>query len=156
VDVESGKMINPHNPEYITKRPWYLGESGPSLNHHAVQKKDHLLSLHEADVVAASRKKKQPKNARLVVGMWVEGLKHGKTPWLQAKVHALNLDGSADLEFEDGKVCKKVKREHVKTAMAFGSMVGIEQEGKLAFDAKRDRWHGYDPSAHKLTVDRYC
>jgi len=43
----------------------------------------------------------------------------------------------------------------VKTAMTFGSMVGIDEEGKLTFDAKRDRWHGYDPSAHKLTVDRY-
>jgi len=148
-------MINPHNPEYITKRPWYLGESGPSLNHHAVQKKDHLLSLHEADKVAAQRKKKLPNNAALQVGMWVEALKLGKTPWLQAKVKALNLDGTSDLEFEDGKVQRKVKREHVKTSMAFGSMVGIESEGKLAFDAKRDRWHGYDPTAHKLTIDRY-
>ena len=148
-------MINPHNPEFITKRPWYLGESGPSLNHHAVQKADHLLSMHEADKVAAQRKKKAPKNAALQVGMWVEALKFGKTPWLQAKVKTLNMDGTSDLEFEDGKVCRKVKREHVKTAMSFGSMVGIETEGKLAFDAKRDRWHGYDSTAHKLTVERY-
>jgi pre-mRNA-processing factor SLU7 len=155
IDVESGKMINPHNPEYITKRPWYLGESGPSLNHHAVQKKTHVLSLHEADQVAAERKKRQPKTATLEAGMWVEALKHGKTPWLQAKVVRLNLDGTSDLEFEDKKVQKKVPREHVKTSLAFGSMVGIEEEGKLTFDAKRDRWHGYDPSAHKLTVDRY-
>ena len=34
LDVESGKMINPHNPDFITKRPWYLGDSGPSLQHH--------------------------------------------------------------------------------------------------------------------------
>jgi hypothetical protein len=26
MDVESGAMINPHNPEFITKRPWYLGD----------------------------------------------------------------------------------------------------------------------------------
>lgn len=155
IDVESGKMINPHNPEYITKRPWYLGESGPSLNHHAVQKKDHKLSLHESDKVAKERKKRMSKSATLQVGMWVEALKHGKTPWLQAKVIKLNLDGTADVEFEDGKTQRKVKREHIKTSLVFGSMVGIEQEGKLTFDAKRDRWHGYDPSAHKLTIERY-
>jgi len=119
------------------------------------KKKDHLLSLHEADKVAQERKKKMSKSALLQIGMWVEALKYGKTPYLQAKVVKLNLDGTSDLEFEDGKVQRKVKREHVKTSMAFGSMVGMEQEGKLTFDAKRDRWHGYDPSAHKLTIDRY-
>eukprot|EP01036_Dinobryon_divergens_P059331 gene59331-79166_t len=35
---ENGKMINPHNPDYITKVPWYLGESGPTLKHHTIQK----------------------------------------------------------------------------------------------------------------------
>jgi hypothetical protein len=128
IDVESGKMINPHNPEYITKRPWYLGESGPSLNHHAVQKKTHLLSLHESDKVAQERKKRLSKSAELHVGMWVESLKFGKTPWVQAKVLKLNLDGSADMEFEDKKVQKKVVREHIKTSLVFGSMVGIEEE----------------------------
>ena len=174
IDVESGKMINPHNPEYITKRPWYLGESGPSLNHHAVQKKDRVLSMHEADAVARERKLRQPKNAALRPGMWVEALYHGKTPWLQAKVIRVNLDGSADLDFDDGssagsasnrlsamarkqtaKAQKKVPREHIKTSMVFGSMMDIEEEGKLTFDAKRDRWHGYNPNAHKITIERY-
>eukprot|EP00551_Chaetoceros_affinis_P014480 CAMPEP_0203699724 /NCGR_PEP_ID=MMETSP0091-20130426/28141_1 /ASSEMBLY_ACC=CAM_ASM_001089 /TAXON_ID=426623 /ORGANISM="Chaetoceros affinis, Strain CCMP159" /LENGTH=93 /DNA_ID=CAMNT_0050572689 /DNA_START=6 /DNA_END=283 /DNA_ORIENTATION=- len=41
VDVKTGTMINPHNPEFITKRPWYLGgdaADGPSLDHQANQK----------------------------------------------------------------------------------------------------------------------
>lgn len=42
-------MINPHNPEFITKRPWYLGESGPSLVHHSKQKVDAVLTMKKAD-----------------------------------------------------------------------------------------------------------
>uniref|UniRef100_A0A7S2SN22 Pre-mRNA-splicing factor SLU7 n=2 Tax=Rhizochromulina marina TaxID=1034831 RepID=A0A7S2SN22_9STRA len=155
VDVESGRLINPHNPEFITKRPWYLGDSGPSLNHHAVQKEKQFLNMHEADKVANQRKKRASKHASLEVGMWVEALYRGKSPWLTAKVTKLNLDGTSDIQFEDGRVQKKVTREHIKTNMAFGSMFGMEQEGKLTFDAKRDRWHGYDPTAHKLTIDRF-
>ena len=46
---QDGKMINPHNPDFITKVPWYLGNSGPTLKHHNIQKSDHFLSLSEAD-----------------------------------------------------------------------------------------------------------
>ena len=53
----SGKLINPHNPEYITKRPWYLGESGPSLNHHAKQNGDSSLGLQEAEEILARKPK---------------------------------------------------------------------------------------------------
>lgn len=55
--TNSGKLINPHNPEYITKRPWYLGESGPSLNHHAKQRSDATLGLQEAEEILARKPK---------------------------------------------------------------------------------------------------
>jgi pre-mRNA-processing factor SLU7 len=53
----SGKLINPHNPEYITKRPWYLGESGPSLNHHAKQGAEATLGLQEAEEILSRKAK---------------------------------------------------------------------------------------------------
>lgn len=51
----TGKMINPHNPEFITKRPWYLGESGPSLVHHSKQKVDAVLTMKKADELVQQR-----------------------------------------------------------------------------------------------------
>ena len=53
--ILTGKMINPHNPEFITKRPWYLGESGPSLVHHSKQKVDEVLTMKKADEIVHQR-----------------------------------------------------------------------------------------------------
>ena len=58
----------------------------------------------EADAVARQRKKKERKDVRLQKGMWIEALLRGKNPWLPAKVLCVNLDGTADVEFENGKV----------------------------------------------------
>ncbi|KAL7543549.1 hypothetical protein ACHAXR_012835 [Thalassiosira sp. AJA248-18] len=57
VDVKTGEMINPHNPEFITKKPWYLaegdgGDGGPSLDHQADQRREEDkrgISMAEAD-----------------------------------------------------------------------------------------------------------
>ncbi|KAL3822068.1 hypothetical protein ACHAXA_000136 [Cyclostephanos tholiformis] len=61
VDVKTGAMINPHNPEFITKKPWYLseggaggGDGGPTLDHQADQRREEdkrTISLAEADAL---------------------------------------------------------------------------------------------------------
>ena len=68
VDSATGIMINPHNPEFITKRPWYLGGDnnngmaiggGESLQHQADQRpaQDRLeLSLTVADELLAEQR----------------------------------------------------------------------------------------------------
>ena len=63
VDVKTGAMINPHNPDFITKRPWYLGgdDTGPSLEHQTVDKdaKDRvMLSLNSADLLVKAERSK--------------------------------------------------------------------------------------------------
>lgn len=144
-DVKSGKMINPHNPEFITKRPWYLGESGPSLTHHTAAS-DHALTLAETDAAVAAARASRA----VEVGTWVEALYRGRTPWLPAKVEAVRLDGSLELSFENGKRAK-APRSQVK--LPRGARAKLDN---LSYDAKRDRWHGYDPGMHSETVDKYA
>jgi pre-mRNA-processing factor SLU7 len=56
---QDGKIINPHNPDFITKVPWYLGPSGPTLKHHSIQKSDHFLSMSEADELIQQKNQRQ-------------------------------------------------------------------------------------------------
>jgi len=166
VDVNSGKMINPHNPEFLTKRPWYLGDSGPSMEHHGVRGDTAAptVSLAEAEADAARRRSAWAAqtagggSAVVAVGAWIEALYRGKSPYLPAKVTSVRLDGSLDLEFENGKKGSRVPRKHCKLPKAAaGGRAGLEALGKVAYDAKRDRWHGYDAAAvHADTMTRYA
>lgn len=165
MDVASGKMINPHNPDFVTQRPWYLGESGPSLSHH-VARKDRQVSMAEADAaVAAARSKWEAATkaaedeapAVVAVGTWIEALYQGKRPWLPAKVSKVRLDGSLDLSFENGRSSTRVSRNHVKIPKASGGSRSALTNSQLSWDGKRDLWHGYDASKHQeAAVRRYA
>ncbi len=53
---QDGKMINPHNPDFITRVPWYLGlDQVTTLKHHKMQKVDHFLSMTETDQLIESK-----------------------------------------------------------------------------------------------------
>ena len=116
MDVESGKLINPHNPEFITKRPWYLGESGPSLNHQEAADKTETLTVTQTDEIAAAARKLQRQqaaagdSARPVVGQWVEAKYRGKAPRVPGKITKVRPDGSCDIAYESGKKEARVLR----------------------------------------------
>ncbi|CAM9803457.1 unnamed protein product [Ascophyllum nodosum] len=141
MDTETGKMINPHNPEFITKRPWYLGESGPSLVHHSKQKSDAVLSMKQADEIVQQRWAMKTKVA--------SGFRKGACKNCGAMGHT-------------AKDCVERPRSNKKTAEKTGLDIApddvrteLASHGKITFDAKRDRWLGYQPDEHKLTIERY-
>ena len=137
IDVKSGAMINPHNPEFITKKPWYLaegtgGDGGPSLDHQADQQDRRTISLAEADALVREERERIKEKLRkqstklkksgrrgndddddlFEVGMWIEALKKNKRPYLIAQIikAASDKKGSIyDLKYEDGYIERSVR-----------------------------------------------
>lgn len=142
---EHGKIINPHNPSYITKVPWYLGESGPTLKHHSVQKEDHVLSVAETDALIQQRdlKRLQQKAQKPLT------FRKGACKNCGAMTHS-------------AKECVERPRSAAKSAWKTGLDIAsddvtlrLDKYGKLSYDAKRDAWQGYDAAEYKDVVDKY-
>eukprot|EP00536_Pseudo-nitzschia_multiseries_P009741 jgi/Psemu1/201549/e_gw1.281.66.1 len=121
VDIHTNKIINPHNPEFITKRPWYLGnnDEGPSLDHQAPATlaksggTDAVLSLSAADeLVSEKRRKEQLKRKQQRFEPRIRMTKTG--------TRALTLNTA---------------------------------DAKETYDAKRDKYMGYDADSHTKKVE---
>ncbi|CAM9762117.1 unnamed protein product, partial [Phaeothamnion confervicola] len=143
-DVSTGQMINPHNPEFITKRPWYLGDSGPSLTHHSKQQAANELSMKDADALLQSK--------------WEEARRAKQTATGFRKGACANCGAMGHKTAE----CVERPRSNKKAAWKTGldiapddMRVELEQYGNVKFDAKRDRWQGYHPDQHKEVVERF-
>lgn len=174
VDVNSGKIINPHNPEFITKKPWYLGEdSGPTLDHQAstASESKRTLSLSQADhllEIQRSKIKELVKSKKFKIGMWVEALKRNKMPYQICQIIRIGNKGTEfDIRFEDGTIernikMKKSERGYKNARIRFtkaGSRVGLisggkDQEesigiGQETYDSKRDKYHGFEVDTHQ-------
>lgn len=155
-------MNNPHNPEFITKRPWYLGEGtdaaaaaavndavlldAASLQHQASQRPDaerqqrELTSLTAAeDRLAAQRKqlrRQHHSHQAWEVGQWVEALKkRNKLPYQMCQiVQIYNISSNSDVN------------RHRGTSFLFDLKFedgSIEKKVKLESGSKpRIRWTG--------------
>ncbi|RLN02921.1 hypothetical protein BBJ28_00002043 [Nothophytophthora sp. Chile5] len=140
-----GNLINPHNPEYISKRPWYLGDSGPSLKHQTLQNQSHLLSIHEADDLYLRGRKAHAGSTPDRPRKW----RKGACKNCGAMSHKTLECVERPRKVGAWKTNKDLKSDDVVVD------VRSQQFGKLAFDAKRDQWLGYDPKEHARTIDRY-
>eukprot|EP00979_Chaetoceros_neogracilis_P012442 scaffold3310_cov283-Chaetoceros_neogracile.AAC.24 len=172
VDVKTGSMINPHNPEFITKRPWYLGgnDEGPSLDHQASQKNDSErleLSLQQADqLVEIERKKlKQArKQNKFQVGMWVEALKKNRKPYSICQIVRIANKGTVfDLKYEDGGLESDIKMKkserfaknpRIRITKTGNRTFEVDQvlHGKETYASKRDKYHGFEVQQHQERV----
>ncbi|KPV77869.1 uncharacterized protein RHOBADRAFT_51669 [Rhodotorula graminis WP1] len=143
---EEGKPINPHIPEFMANAPWYMksGESeGPSLKHHKAnipkynRDPSKLESRFERGAKAGPAAKKFRAGACTNCG----AMTHTKKDCLERprKVGAryTGRDIAPDEVVHDDS-------KHLN---------GLQGQGD--YDAKRDRWDGYDPAQHRHVVDEY-
>lgn len=135
-------MINPHNPDFITKVPWYLGESGPSLKHHNIQKSDHFLSLNEAESLVKEKvaKQKELKTKRRVT---------------YQKGACKNCGATTHKERDCVERPRSLKKAAWKSGLDIAPdevSLYLENHGKISYDAKRDNWGGYDTAVYNSTV----
>jgi pre-mRNA-processing factor SLU7 len=171
VDVKTGNMINPHNPDFITKRPWYLGsnDDGPSLDHqNVIQSQKALeLSLNSAHhLVQAQRQveKEARKKGKFQVGMWVEAMKVGKGAYKMCQITKISKKGKVfDLKYEDESVERNVKfktggmfKPRIRMTVTGARAIQVDEKtfGKETYDSKRDKYHGYDQDTHTSRVSK--
>lgn len=128
-DATTGKMINPHNPQFITQAPWYLMQNKPSLRHQqawnmqAAGTKDWYKRGTKGDV-----KTKFIKGACENCGATTHSKKDcvERPRQVAAKVNGKNL----------------MPDEYIENLA-------------LDYDGKRDRWNGFQPDDYKLVIDEW-
>ena len=135
---EEGNEINPHIPRYIAQAPWYIDSGQPSLKHQKVGKNEDWFHMGDEEKF----------------GDWYQrgGLKQGFSATKYRKGACENC-GSMTHKLKD---ClerpRKLGAKWTGKDIASDELV---QEIELSFDAKRDRWNGYDGEDHIRLIEEW-
>ncbi|KAI0823636.1 pre-mRNA-splicing factor SLU7 [Trametes gibbosa] len=129
---EEGKPINPHIPQYIAQAPWYLDTGAPSLSHQRIpeydRSSDKLDNWYDRGAKAGPAAKKYRKGACENCG----ALTHKKQDCLE-----------------------RPRKKGAKFTNRDIAPDEVIQDVASGYDAKRDRWNGYDPAAHREVYEEY-
>ncbi|KAJ3507542.1 hypothetical protein NLJ89_g6242 [Agrocybe chaxingu] len=129
---EEGRPINPHIPQYISQAPWYLDTGAPSLQHQRRPDYDNsankLDNWYDRGARAGPAAKKYRKGACENCG----AITHKKQDCLERPRKKGAKYTNKDIQADD-----------------------VIQDVATGYDAKRDRWNGYDPAEHKKVYEEY-
>ncbi|TPX35131.1 hypothetical protein SmJEL517_g02417 [Synchytrium microbalum] len=130
VDPETGQDINPHIPHYISKAPWYLDIQHPTLKHQRAPDKDEGT-----------------------ISSWYDrGARNGPAATKFRKGACENCGAMTH------KTLDCLERPRKKGARWTGQDIQADevvQDVHLGFEAKRDRWNGYDANDHTRVVEEW-
>ncbi|KAF7315510.1 Slu7 domain-containing protein [Mycena indigotica] len=128
---EEGKPINPHIPQYISQAPWYLDTGAPSLSH-----------------------QRRPADEPKTIDNWYDrGLKAGPAAKKYRKGACENC-GAMTHKKQD--CLERPRRRGAKFTNKDIQADEVIQEVASGYDAKRDRWNGYDAADHKRVYEEYA
>lgn len=131
IDDSTGKMINPHNPEFITKAPWYLNQGKPSLKHHQAWNNKQFSSA------------LQPTKAK--------GVKEDvKTKFIKGACE--NCGATTHTK----KDCVERPRQH-KALHSKKNLMPDEHivANEMGYEGKRDRWNGWEADDDKERIEEW-
>ncbi|MFH4983453.1 hypothetical protein AB6A40_010162 [Gnathostoma spinigerum] len=133
VDVETGRDINPHIPEFIVKNPWYVPSRGPTLQH---QRPHEERQIHYSGID--------------------EWYKHGSTGTVASRYRKGACENCGALTHKKKDCFERPRKLGAKwTGEDIAPDEFIQPNLTLRWDAKRDRWNGYDPASHQQVVEEY-
>ena len=131
---EDGRIINPHVPEFMSKKPFYLDDGKKSLSH--------------------QKKPVKPGEIKASINDWYE---RGKTAGPAATSYRKGACENCGAMTHKRKDC--LERPRKKGAKLTGKNIAadelIQDIKGLDYAAKRDRWNGYDPTEHKKVLQEY-
>ncbi|CAG8584610.1 10946_t:CDS:2 [Cetraspora pellucida] len=128
---EEGKDINPHIPQYIAKAPWYLDTGRPTLKH------QRFLPIEETK-----------DNSQ----WYARGLRAGPAA---TKFRKGACENCGAMTHKTKECMDRPRKTGAKWTGQDIKPDEIIQEIDLDYDAKRDRWNGYDPSEHEKIYEEY-
>ncbi|CAD6186858.1 unnamed protein product [Caenorhabditis auriculariae] len=133
VDVDTGRDINPHIPLFIAQTPWYVPSEGPTLKH--------------------QRPHEERQKAMTQIGEWYKKGTTGKTATKFRKGACENCGAFGHKKVDCFDRPRKIGARITGEDIAPDDVVQPKLE--LGFDAKRDRWNGYDPASHKEVIEEF-
>uniref|UniRef100_A0A8R1UW23 Pre-mRNA-splicing factor SLU7 n=1 Tax=Pristionchus pacificus TaxID=54126 RepID=A0A8R1UW23_PRIPA len=137
VDVDSGRDINPHIPQFITQTPWYVPAEGPTLKH----QRPHWERQQEVDSG--------------VHDWYSRGVKETSSKPVKFKPGSCDNCGATTHKRKD---CferpRKLGAKHTNDDIAADDYV--QPKIRLTnWEAKRDRWNGYDNAAYSEVIKEH-
>lgn len=129
-----------HMPQYIKQAPWYLNQQDqPVLNHQRARNEGTKVTIHDT---------------------WFKrGVRTDQLVTKYRKGACMNCGALT----HDVKTCtdrpRKVGAKYAQRDFANDEIIEqnslITGKAKLNYEAKRDRWNGYDPNAFRHVIDEW-
>jgi len=136
---DEGNMINPHIPQYISQSPWYLNNQRPGLKH---QKASSFQTRKEGEAPQAT---------------FSTYYQRGRMTSAQAPSKFIpgSCTNCGSMSHKAKDCCERPRKKGAAlTGKDIQPAEHVEQLS-FSFDAKRDRWNGYDPRQYSAVIKRF-